>query len=182
MAVRTLSGRRAVKHIVYLVIIILPFVSLIYLPPSPCSRLVCLAVAIRRKENGWYDEEHPLVFLFLGSSGIGNCKEKESWGSPGGWGPGSRDPPRVPRQLPRRPPPNSGASKRLICPMRSGWNYASPSGSCGEGFKPLEARPFRPCWSWSSHRVPRGCPLGTVVPPPGPGAPASSSVPWGLAP
>jgi hypothetical protein len=38
MVVRTLSGRRAVKHIVYLVIIILPFVSLIYLPPSlsPC--------------------------------------------------------------------------------------------------------------------------------------------------
>ena len=29
--------------------------------------------AIRRKENGWYDEEHPLVFLFLGSSGIGMC-------------------------------------------------------------------------------------------------------------
>uniref|UniRef100_A0A3Q3LGR9 ClpB family mitochondrial disaggregase n=1 Tax=Mastacembelus armatus TaxID=205130 RepID=A0A3Q3LGR9_9TELE len=28
-------------------------------------------LAIRRKENGWYDEEHPLVFLFLGSSGIG---------------------------------------------------------------------------------------------------------------
>lgn len=28
-------------------------------------------VAIRRKENGWYDEDHPLVFLFLGSSGIG---------------------------------------------------------------------------------------------------------------
>jgi len=27
--------------------------------------------AIRRKENGWYDENHPLVFLFLGSSGIG---------------------------------------------------------------------------------------------------------------
>ena len=27
--------------------------------------------AIRRRENGWYDEEHPLVFLFLGSSGIG---------------------------------------------------------------------------------------------------------------
>ena len=27
--------------------------------------------AIRRKENGWYDEDHPLVFLFLGSSGIG---------------------------------------------------------------------------------------------------------------
>ncbi|GIY03088.1 caseinolytic peptidase B protein homolog, partial [Caerostris extrusa] len=29
------------------------------------------AAAIRRKENGWYDEEHPLVFLFMGSSGIG---------------------------------------------------------------------------------------------------------------
>ena len=29
--------------------------------------------AIRRKENGWYDEERPLVFLFLGSSGIGIC-------------------------------------------------------------------------------------------------------------
>ena len=27
---------------------------------------------IRRKENGWIDEDHPLVFLFLGSSGIGN--------------------------------------------------------------------------------------------------------------
>lgn len=77
MVVRTLSGRRAVKHIVYLVIIILPFVSLIYLPlslsPPPC--LVCLALAIRRKENGWYDEEHPLVFLFLGSSGIGNREQ-----------------------------------------------------------------------------------------------------------
>lgn len=73
MVVRTLSGRRAVKHIVYLVIIILPFVSLIYLPLSlPPPNLVCLALAIRRKENGWYDEEHPLVFLFLGSSGIGN--------------------------------------------------------------------------------------------------------------
>ncbi|XP_048349029.1 caseinolytic peptidase B protein homolog [Sphaerodactylus townsendi] len=29
---------------------------------------------IRRKENGWYDEEHPLVFLFLGSSGIGKTE------------------------------------------------------------------------------------------------------------
>ena len=29
-------------------------------------------LAVRRKENGWYDEDHPLVFLFLGSSGIGN--------------------------------------------------------------------------------------------------------------
>ena len=30
--------------------------------------------AIRRRENGWYDEEHPLVFLFLGSSGIGKFR------------------------------------------------------------------------------------------------------------
>uniref|UniRef100_A0A674B2R1 Caseinolytic mitochondrial matrix peptidase chaperone subunit B n=1 Tax=Salmo trutta TaxID=8032 RepID=A0A674B2R1_SALTR len=29
---------------------------------------------IRRKENGWYDEEHPLVILFLGSSGIGKTE------------------------------------------------------------------------------------------------------------
>ncbi|MBN3319040.1 CLPB protein, partial [Atractosteus spatula] len=33
-----------------------------------------VAAAIRRKENGWYDEEHPLVFLFLGSSGIGKTE------------------------------------------------------------------------------------------------------------
>ena len=33
--------------------------------------LMFLFSAIRRRENGWYDEEHPLVFLFLGSSGIG---------------------------------------------------------------------------------------------------------------
>ena len=31
--------------------------------------------AIRRRENGWYDEEHPLVFLFLGSSGIGEYQK-----------------------------------------------------------------------------------------------------------
>ncbi|CAH2330285.1 caseinolytic peptidase B homolog, partial, partial [Pelobates cultripes] len=30
--------------------------------------------SIRRKENGWYDEEHPLVFLFMGSSGIGKTE------------------------------------------------------------------------------------------------------------
>lgn len=30
--------------------------------------------AIRRKENGWTDDEHPLVFLFLGSSGIGKTE------------------------------------------------------------------------------------------------------------
>ena len=29
---------------------------------------------IRRKENGWIDEDHPLVFLFLGSSGIGKTE------------------------------------------------------------------------------------------------------------
>lgn len=44
--------------------------------------MLCLNAAIRRKENGWYDEEHPLVFLFLGSSGIGNawvtrCRERD---------------------------------------------------------------------------------------------------------
>ncbi|VDP04167.1 unnamed protein product [Soboliphyme baturini] len=33
-----------------------------------------VAAAIRRKENGWYDDEHPLVFLFLGSSGIGKTE------------------------------------------------------------------------------------------------------------
>ncbi|XP_073404577.1 mitochondrial disaggregase isoform X3 [Dendrobates tinctorius] len=33
-----------------------------------------LEAAIRRKENGWSDDEHPLVFLFLGSSGIGKTE------------------------------------------------------------------------------------------------------------
>ncbi|KAM9441630.1 mitochondrial disaggregase-like [Salvelinus alpinus] len=36
---------------------------------------------IRRKENGWYDEEHPLVILFLGSSGIGNSSLHPSFHS-----------------------------------------------------------------------------------------------------
>ncbi|XP_053363390.1 caseinolytic peptidase B protein homolog isoform X1 [Clarias gariepinus] len=36
--------------------------------------ITTVASAIRRKENGWYDEEHPLVFLFLGSSGIGKTE------------------------------------------------------------------------------------------------------------
>ena len=31
-------------------------------------------LAIRRKEGGWTDDEHPLVFLFLGSSGIGKTE------------------------------------------------------------------------------------------------------------
>ena len=33
-----------------------------------------VASAVRRRENGWYDEEHPLVLLFLGSSGIGKTE------------------------------------------------------------------------------------------------------------
>ncbi|XP_052738254.1 caseinolytic peptidase B protein homolog [Bicyclus anynana] len=33
-----------------------------------------VAAAVRRKESGWADEEHPLVFLFLGSSGIGKTE------------------------------------------------------------------------------------------------------------
>ena len=27
-----------------------------------------------RRENGWHDEDHPLVFLFLGSSGVGKTE------------------------------------------------------------------------------------------------------------
>lgn len=33
-----------------------------------------VAAAVRRKENGWADEEHPLVFLFLGGSGVGKTE------------------------------------------------------------------------------------------------------------
>ncbi|KAJ9446988.1 Chaperone protein ClpB [Diplonema papillatum] len=33
-----------------------------------------VASAIRRKENGWHDTSKPLVFLFLGSSGIGKTE------------------------------------------------------------------------------------------------------------
>ena len=36
--------------------------------------ITTVAGAIRRKENGWIDDEHPLVFLFLGSSGIGKTE------------------------------------------------------------------------------------------------------------
>ena len=39
--------------------------------------ITSVAAAIRRKEMGWADEEHPLVFLFLGSSGIGGLRERE---------------------------------------------------------------------------------------------------------
>ena len=38
------------------------------------SAITIVSSAIRRKQNGWYDENHPLVFLFLGSSGIGKTE------------------------------------------------------------------------------------------------------------
>ena len=33
--------------------------------------VIVFSSAIRRRELGWADDDHPLVFLFLGSSGIG---------------------------------------------------------------------------------------------------------------
>ena len=36
--------------------------------------ILSVSAAIRRKQNGWFNESHPLVFLFLGSSGIGKTE------------------------------------------------------------------------------------------------------------
>lgn len=37
------------------------------------SLMLVGSIAIRRREMGWADDDHPLVFLFLGSSGIGEA-------------------------------------------------------------------------------------------------------------
>jgi ATP-dependent Clp protease ATP-binding subunit ClpB len=40
--------------------------------------IYALASAIRRKQNGWHDEDHPLVFMFCGSSGVGKTELAKS--------------------------------------------------------------------------------------------------------
>ncbi|ENN77983.1 hypothetical protein YQE_05659, partial [Dendroctonus ponderosae] len=38
------------------------------------AAIATVAATVRRKENGWTDGDHPVVFLFLGSSGIGKTE------------------------------------------------------------------------------------------------------------
>lgn len=38
------------------------------------AAIAAVGAAIRRKQAGWTDDEHPLVFIFLGSSGIGKTE------------------------------------------------------------------------------------------------------------
>lgn len=38
---------------------------------SQLAAIYNVAAAIRRRQNGWHDEDKPLVLLFLGSSGVG---------------------------------------------------------------------------------------------------------------
>ena len=40
--------------------------------------ILSVASAIRRRENGWHSAEKPLVFLFLGSSGVGQKHHRTS--------------------------------------------------------------------------------------------------------
>lgn len=47
---------------------------------------MAVSAAIRRRENGWHDEEHPLVFLFLGSSGVGKTELAKRVAEVGGCG------------------------------------------------------------------------------------------------
>lgn len=44
-----------------------------------------VAAAIRRRDNGWHDEEKPLVFLFLGSSGTPRRVRRDEHGYVAAW-------------------------------------------------------------------------------------------------